>query len=318
MTLAGCAPAAGEHREVRKPDFFIVGAPKCGTTAFYTYLRNHPEVFMSPLKEPQFFAEEIVDDYRRVRTSSGYASLFVGATNEKRVGEASTRYLSSPGAPGRIRSFNAGARIIIMLRNPLDMMYSLHSEALYDGFETITSFEAALEEDEREKRGGPCLPGRRVVVGYREVAAFSAHVRRYLEAFGREKVHIVIYDDFKADPLSVFRDTLRFLDVCPDFRLDLSVINANRRARSKAVQRFLRRPPTLMRTVARAVLPLRGRKLAGDCIRWLNEAVKPRPPMHPGLRSRLQREFEPEVHELSRLLNRDLSLWAGVKCDEAL
>jgi len=109
-----------------KPDFFLVGAPRSGTTALYTYLKSHPEIFMSPIKETQFFAADLLGEHRPIRTWAEYLNCFSGAQSEKRIGEASALYLSSRSAPAAIKAFCATARIIVILRNPVDMMYSLY------------------------------------------------------------------------------------------------------------------------------------------------------------------------------------------------
>src|SRR3972149_11450918 len=119
------------------PNFFIVGAPKCGTTAMYTYLKQHPEVFMSDLKELHFFGT----DHHRINytpyTKEQYLSFFDGAGDKRRIGEASTSYLYSERAAVEIKEFNPFARIIIMLRNPVDVMYAYHHTNLSGGFEYI-------------------------------------------------------------------------------------------------------------------------------------------------------------------------------------
>src|ERR1700747_3640485 len=117
-----------------RPNFFIVGAPKAGTTALYSYRAQHPEVFMSRLKEPQFFASDICGNQRNVTTLSEYLKLFEDA-HALAIGEASTCYLASPGAAEQIRSVCQEPRIIVMLRNPVDVMYAEHSERLFDGTE---------------------------------------------------------------------------------------------------------------------------------------------------------------------------------------
>src|SRR5882672_1680365 len=114
---------------MRKPDCFIVGAPRCGTTAMYTYLGQHPEIFMSARKEPHFFGTDLSSP-ALVRDEQQYLSLFAKAQNEKRAGEASVFYLYSQRAAREIHAFCPSARIIIMLRNPVEMMYSLHSRHL--------------------------------------------------------------------------------------------------------------------------------------------------------------------------------------------
>ncbi len=210
---------------MRVPDLFIVGAPKCGTTALYTYLSQHPEVFMSRVKEPSFFGTDLRNPARP--TSEQYLHLFAGARNEKRVGEASTSYLGSRRAAAEIKKFSPSSRIVIMLRNPVEAMYSLHSQRLYQGTEDITDFETALGAEEERKRGRR-LPRRRGVVEglfYREGAKYSQQVKTYLEAFGRENVHIIIFDDLKHTPAQVYGETLRFLDASTEFQIESQVAN---------------------------------------------------------------------------------------------
>jgi len=139
---------------MRTPDFFIVGAPKCGTTAMSDYLRQHPEIYMPQRKEPHFFGSDLDAPYPYfIRDKEQYFSLFAEAKDEKRVGEASVWYLYSKRAAFEIKEFCPTASIIIMLRNPVDMIYSLHSQRLFTGNEDIPDFEEALEAEEDRKRG---------------------------------------------------------------------------------------------------------------------------------------------------------------------
>lgn len=301
--------AQERESEVRKPDFFIVGAPKCGTTSLYTYLKAHPEIFMSPLKEPNFFAEDIVREFRRVRTLHDYLRCFAGATCEKRLGEASTTYLASRRAPIAIKAFQPSARVIIMLRDPVELMYSWHTELINDGVETFTRFEEALDADEMQQRDGVVFPGRRVVPSYRAQATFSASVRRYFESFGRQSVLVVLLDDFRTNPGPACRSVLQFLGVNAGFDLPFPAVNKNQEARNMAVQNFVRTPPRWVRRMSHATLPLVARRLTGDCIRWLNTRIGPRPPMSAVLRARLRQQCEPDIQELSVILGRDLKAW---------
>jgi hypothetical protein len=294
---------------VPKPNFFIVGGPKCGTTALYIYLKNHPEIFMSRIKEPQFFAADIFGDQRTVRTLADYLSCFTAARHEKRIGEASTAYLGCRSAAQEIKAFNPNAQIIIALRNPVEVMYAEHSERVFCNVEHIRNFKAALESsEERTWRTGPFKNQRVIRLRYRDAARFSQQVGRYCEVFGRENVHIIIYDDFRLNPPNVYKQLLDFLQVSSDSEIDYPVINANRRARSMAVQDFLRHPPRPVRRFSQFI-PRGWRSALVGCLHKLNVVYEPRPPMDQELRRRLQKEYEPEVEELSRLLDRDLSAW---------
>ncbi|RLG08342.1 MAG: sulfotransferase, partial [Thaumarchaeota archaeon] len=109
---------------MKKPNFFIVGAPKCGTHAMYTFLKAHPEIFMPERKEFQYFATDLVRGTQYELSEEEYLSYFRIAKDEKRLGEASTWYLYSKKAASNIKKFNPHAKIIVMLRHPIEMMYS--------------------------------------------------------------------------------------------------------------------------------------------------------------------------------------------------
>jgi len=297
---------------MRKPDFFIVGAPKCGTTAMYYYLKQHPEIFMPQRKEPHFFGTDLEAPYPYfIREKREYLSLFSEAQDEKRVGEASVWYLYSKLAAAEIKEFCPSASIIIMLRNPVDMIYSLHSQRVYSGNEDITDFEAALDAEEERKQGLRIPKGVNLVEGlfYREVAKYTPQVQRYLDVFGRENVHVIIFDDFKSDTPRIYRDTCQFLGVDPDFQPEFQVINLNKRIYSFTLHKFLQNPPRTIVSLSRRLVP---RPLRHGLIRGLNRVnirYAPRPRMDPELRRRLQAEFAPEVERLSKLLDRDLTYW---------
>src|SRR5262249_18615363 len=157
----------------------------CGTTALYTYLGQHPDIFMAAPKEPHFFGTDISSP-GLVRDERQYLSLFAGARHEKRVGETSVFYLCSQRAAAEIHVFCPSARIIMMLRNPVEMMPSLHLRHLLVGVEPIGDFRAALAAEEERKRG-LCLPARPYplqTLWYREMARYTRQVRRYLDVFG--------------------------------------------------------------------------------------------------------------------------------------
>ncbi len=197
-------------------DFFIVGAPKCGTTSLQRYLLGHPEVFivMRP-KEPQFFAADEAARFgmRYPDDLSHYEALFAAAGKAKRLGDASTSYLEAPEAPGRIHEFNPEARIIVMLRDPVAMMHSLHSMRVSAGLERMTDFSAALEDERR--RPGFGQVGDQSSIRYRDRVRFSEMLPAWFETFGRERVHIVLLEDFAKDTAGEFRKVLEFLDVDP-------------------------------------------------------------------------------------------------------
>jgi hypothetical protein len=294
-----------------RPDFFIVGAPRCGTTAMYEYLRRHPQVFMPAHKEPQYFGADLTHLHERL-SEAAYLRLFAAARRGQRVGEATTWYLYSSSAAQEIAAFDPNARIIIMLRNPVDVMYSLHREALFYGVETIEDFAAALaaEEDRRAGRLRSPTPWREVLY-YREAVRFAGQVARYLDRFGADRVKVILFDDFVADTARVYADLLRFLDVDDAVWPEFARVNSSKVARNRGLQSLVVRPPGPLRRV----VPLVRRYPFAHRLRaflvGMNSREQPRPQMDPDMRSRLSDELRPEIEDLARLIRRDLGAWTN-------
>lgn len=294
-----------------RPNFFIVGAPKSGTTALYSYLGQHPEIFMCTPKEPQFFASDIFGSQRNITTLSEYLSCFTQARTS-RIGEASTCYLGSPSAPQQIQEFSPQARIIIMLRNPIDVMYAEHSERLVDGAEHITDFAKAVDSAEPRRYRTGRFRGQCVVrPSYRELAQFSKQVKRYYDRFDRSNVYVVLYDDFASDTKRVYIAVLSFLGVSPEQECSFEVVNANRRIRNVRIHDLVRYPPEPVRSMLRACVPRSLRRKVGNYITLLNEEIRARPTLDSQLRRRLALEYGDDLRQLSSLVGRDLSCWTA-------
>jgi hypothetical protein len=297
----------------RRPDFFIVGAPKSGTTALYDYLRQHPDVFMAPSKEPNYFGSDLVRLRTPRPTLDQYLAYFADAGDARRVGEASVRYLHSRSAAAEIRDFAPDAQAIIMLRDPVEMMYSMHAELLFIGAEDIADFADALDAEPDRLEGRRIPPGanKPAALYYRQSARFAEQVERYFEALGREKVHVIIYDDFRDDPLGAYRSVLRFLGVDDAFMPVMKVMNPNKRPRSRLLRRVVSNPPSWVRRIARVALPPSMRRRAYRSAMTLNARIEARRPMDRELRAALRAEFADEVRRLGALLGRDLSGWSA-------
>lgn len=301
-----------------KPDFFIVGAPKCGTTALTHYLATHPDVFMAPKELHAFGADLQFGRQFYRRDLRNYLAEFASRNGERCAGEASVWYLFSEQAAAEIKQFNPESRIIIMLRNPAEMLYSLYYQFRFDGNEHLPTFEEALAA-EPERRAGRLI-GRRSYFArgllYRETARYAGQVRRYLEAFGREQVLVLLYDQFSANPAAAYCRTLDFLGV-DSTHLDVpfKVINASRRIRNRALNALLTEP--LLRRIVLQLRPcvprflFRALREADARLRQRNTVFQQRPPMPGALRARLKREFGSEVERLSELLDRDLTYWTS-------
>jgi hypothetical protein len=295
---------------MKEPDFFIVGAFKAGTTALYQYLRAHPQVFMPFHKEPMYFGSDLDARYARM-TRDEYLALFADARTDQRAGEASPWYLYSTTAASEIHEFNPEAQIIVMLRNPVDVMHAQHAQLLFNHREDLADFEAALaaEPDRRAGRRIPAGALRREALLYRHSVRFAEQLERYFDVFGRERVHVTVFDDFRDRTADTYAGVLRFLGVDDSFRPEFEVRNPNRRVRSAALQRAVFRPPGPLR---RLVPWLRRFPLVHrlrDALVSANSAPEARAQMDPALRQRLTAELAPEVEALGRLIGRDLSAW---------
>jgi hypothetical protein len=300
----------------KKPDFFIVGAPKSGTTALDHYLSARPDIFMAR-KEMHFFGADLgfaPQFYRR--NLSAYAAEFEGWNGQRRSGESSVWYLMSSQAAAEIKAFNPEARIIIMLRDPIEMLHSLYYTFRWDGNEHLPTFEEALAAQEDRRAGRRITRQTYFAPGliYREVIRYTEQVRRYFNVFGRDRVRVIIYEDFAANVATTCRETLQFLEVdTTQIQNDFKPINANKFVKSRALRALL--SDRFVRSSVLAIRPLLPRGVFSAMqkvdarIRKLNSRHGGRPPLSSELREQLKREFAPEVERLSILLERDLSRW---------
>jgi Sulfotransferase domain len=297
-----------------KPNFFIVGAPKCGTTALYEYLRPHPNIYMSPVKEPHFFAKDL-GGYPRIKTLEEYEALFAASSPQHlRVGEASVYYLRSLVAISNIHQFNPDAKIIAMFRNPVEMVHSLHSQLLYVAEENVPDFETAWRLQERRGRGLDLPPRSRgaFLLQYAEFARFGTQAERLLATFPHAQVKLILYDDFTASPQRVYDEVIQFLSLPHDGRTEFRRINENKRARVAWLRRFYRKPPAVLRSAVRGLKQVVGSESVSRVARRLlelNTTRERRPPLSPAFRAELAAGFRDEVTRLGQLADRDLSHW---------
>jgi hypothetical protein len=295
-----------------KPDFFIVGAPRCGTTAMYSYLRQHPQVFMPEHKEPMYFGSDLTQLHVRL-SEDDYLALFSGSKPGQRVGEASTWYLCSSTAAEEICQFAPNAQIVIMLRNPVDVMYSLHRELVFYRGEVLDDFEEALAAEADRRQGRRIGPSRRPeALFYRATVEFAVQVQRYLDTFGPDRVEVILYDDFIRDTAGVYAGLLRFLGVDDAFRPDFVRVNESKLPRNRRLQALVVRPPG---PIARLVPMVRRFRMAHQlraALLGLNSRAAQRPDMADELRRRLTEELTPEILRLGDLIGRDLTAWTTV------
>jgi hypothetical protein len=305
------------------PDFFIVGSAKSGTTALYHMLRRHPQIFMPDSKEPWFFASELQENppprpEGTPRTLEEYRAWFKGARPGQLIGEASVLYLWSQTAARAIAAVRPDASIIAILREPANLLRSLHLQFVETYIETELDFGRALAlEDER--RAGRALPRNahwpRALL-YSEHARYMEQLRRYREAFGDDRVLVLVYDDFRDDNEATARHVLRFLGVDDEVKLEAVVANPTVHVRAQRLHNLLRTLTVsngpgvrALRTGVKAVTPrtLRYRLVETAKSRVLYGEA---PPADEAVMAELRRRFAPEVAALSDFLGRDLTrLW---------
>lgn len=299
----------------RRPNFFILGAPKCGTTALSEYLRQHERVFVSTPKEPHYFCDDF--DYYYApgeRTEEHYLRLFADAGDEHlAVGEASVWYLYSRTAARNIMEFDPDARVIVMVRNPVELVPSLHSQLSYmlDEREPDPAVAWGLQAARARGEGLPSTVRVPEFLQYGEAARLGAQVRRVLEVVPREQLKVLVFDDLRADTGAVYRDTLAFLGVPDDGRSEFPRVNENKVHQSAAVARFTQRPPSALVSVARGVKRVARVERLGvlDRVRRRNRQVTRREEISEEFAATLRDHFRDDVAELGELIGRDLGAW---------
>jgi hypothetical protein len=263
----------------RLPNLFIVGVPRGGTTSLWHYLNQHPDVFMSSVKEPYYFSDYYKSSPRFPKDRAAYLRLFAPGLGARWRGEASTAYFWDPVSPGRIKDACPTARILISLRNPADRAYSEHLQNVRSGEERRDLLPAIREEAAR----GPTGEGR---MSFLSSGFYVDGLQRYLQAFG-ENVHVLFFEELAADPRKELRGVFTFLQVDPDVadQVEVTVENrsfvprrgARRMLRSRALRALPEAPRSglerLLLRPSQPVLPPEARALLDDVYAGEREAL---------------------------------------------
>lgn len=298
--------ALGSAAQVRGPNFFILGAPKCGTTAMAHWLSTNPAVYMSPVKEPHYYS-----NFHNRYTSDKriYLGLFENATSAHlAIGEASVWYLYSPHAVARILEDIPDAKFIVCLRNPVKMAYSLHGQCLRDGDETIWNFRTAWQAQALRAHGKKiprtCRDSR--ILLYGPACRLGEQLSRLLKLVPRERVKPVFLDDVRDDPGRCYREVLRFLGVPDDGRMKFDVVN----------RAYLRHYPRAQIAIGRLQhirkkchLPRTYLGMAFSPFKRWNITPDTRPPLEEDMQIVLRKYFMQDICELEYLLERNLDTW---------
>ncbi|MEQ8381958.1 MAG: sulfotransferase domain-containing protein [Coleofasciculus sp. A1-SPW-01] len=285
------------------PNFIIIGAPKCGTTAIFNYLNQHPQIYMPSCKEPHFFSFEGENKpHWGIPNLEAYGTLFEGVTDEIAIGEASTWYLYSKTASERIQYHLPEAKLIAILRNPVERAYSSWAFRVQCGWESITNFEQALQAEQSR-----ICDNREWDFHYLQSGFYYTQIKRYFDLFPREQIKIYLHEDLKADPVGLLQDIFQFLNIDSNFVPDVSVKhNITSSPRNNYLKLFLARKSRL-KSIVKSIIPNKLRQNVVVQLRQYNR-VKPSP-LLPDIRQRFSQVCKEDILKLENLIERDLSNW---------
>ena len=290
------------------PNFIVIGAAKAGTTALYWYLAEHPAIYMSPVKETNYFAYGV--DARGgllwgdpevhrfgVKTLAEYEALFDGAGSTTAVGEASTMYLECPQAAGRIREAIPSARIICGLRDPVDRAYSDYQMFLRNRGRRL----------EPARDLAPDAAWVRADSHWMKIGRYHDQLARYYDLFPRERIHVFLFDDLQRNTLAVVQQIYRFLGVDPNFVPDLATPhNVGGMPSNVLLERILTN-----RALRAAVEPWMSTGAANWFRRLRTKSMRKAPALPPALKATLRRQFHDDISRTSTLIGRSLDHWRG-------
>jgi hypothetical protein len=298
--------AARSDVVVTLPNFIVIGAAKAGTTALYWYLAEHPAIFMSPVKETNFFAYGLDDngqllwgdpDVHRfpVKSLAEYEALFAKAGDAVAVGEASTMYLECPQSAARIRDLLPATRIICGLREPVDRAYSDYQMYL-------------------RNRGRRLEPARDLVATspwarpdsrWMQIGKYHHQLSRYFDVFPREQIHVFLFDELKRNPLGVVQELYRFVGVDPAFVPDFTTPhNIGGMPTNMLLERVLTN-----RTLKSAIEPWVPAVAANWLRRLRTRSMRQAPSLPAELKKQLKGQFRDDIASTSRLIGRSLEHW---------
>jgi hypothetical protein len=307
-------------QKLQFPDFFVVGVPRCGTTALCRYLSRNPQICFSRPKEPHFFSlleETPSTDELRQNYLERYFSHY--SDSHRAVGEGSVSYLYLPGVIERINRLNPTARFIVLVRNPLSMLPSYHLRMRFLLQEDEADFSRAWKLEGSRKRGENipenCLDSR--LLQYSDAAKFGVQVKRLFETVGRDRAHVIVFDDFKSDPLRTYRRTLEFLEVDYDGQTKFERRHGSQMYRYRWLQKIFFVPAKsggkILKTVQQRTRKYneKGRKLPNLVKRIIgfNKIPMQPAPLSNETMTEIRETLREDIALLSNLLNRDLNYW---------
>lgn len=297
---------------MRRPNFFLIGGPKCGTTSVYHYLRRHPHVFMSDPKEPHYLASDL-GNYRRIVDGREYASLFAASSDKHQVvGEATVWYFLSQTAVRKIEADYPHSKIAVILRNPLDMLPSLHQQFVYNRFENLVDFGAAWNRRHERSLGRQIPPLCPVdwFLQYEMIGRIGDHLRRLVNSISTCRLKVLFFDDLCKTPDLFVDELLRFLDLDPLKGNSVPLHNARREVCWQVLADLqaasLQMSPRLLQL---------GRRLRLDRVHRIVKRWNTRPSHRAHLPEDLRREmadvFADDLRIVEEITGRSLTHWTA-------
>jgi hypothetical protein len=296
------------------PNFLIIGAAKAGTTSLYNYLKQHPQIYMSPVKEPKFFAFEEGEkpDFQGpgdikanrfvVTDLESYSNLFEGHTYELAIGEASPAYLYCPKTAERIRKILPNTKLIVILRDPVERSYSSFLHLRRDGIEPLSDFAQALQAEEIRIKNNWGF-----IWHYMNMSLYYVQLQRYFENFNSNQIKVYLYEEFKNHTIRVLQDIFEFLEVDKQFIVDTSIkANVSGIPRNKLLHKLLNEPNFFKKKFLKPFIPFKMRQYLTYNLIQVNLE---KPTLSLELRKDLIQLFQGDILKLQELINRDLSSW---------
>ncbi len=298
------------------PNFLIIGAARTGTSSLYEYMRQHPDIYFSPVKEPMYFAmegkkpdfrgpgDDLEINRKSVTDLAAYQALFAGAQGKKAVGEASANYLYSDVAAARIHEAVPDARLIAVLRNPVERAYSSFLYMIRDRREPLRDFGEALAQEPQRIRDHW-----EHIWHYAAMGFYHQQLQRYYERFDKSRIRVYLNEDMKKDAPGLLKDVFGFLDVDDGYAPDTSVTyNEGGVPKRKMLNALLTRP-SIFKRLLRPLMPAAAMKLYTK----VKHSNLDKPPLDPEVRARLVALYRDDVLKLQDLIGRDLSHWLADK-----
>lgn len=304
------------EQKPKKANFFLIGYPKCGTTALSHFLHQHPDIFLTSPKEPRYFCTDLIkqsDNFHKmkkffpIRNLKEYQKIYQNWGSEKIAGEATPIYIFSKDAIENIYRYNKNAKLIILIREPVSLLHSLYWQYYFTGNESKKTFQEALDAENTRKKNYRLIPKSTSFPSnsfYSEWIKYTEHLKRVYKTFPKEQVKVIIYEDFYKNQENYLKEIFDFLEVDNNFKPNLKIINSGNKApKSKLLVIIINIAPLPLKKLIKNSPNIK--KIYTKLVK-LNKKKQVKHSLSREQELELKKRFKPEVETLSRYLNIDL------------